>query len=162
MDYIKLRAELSRDEGRRLMAYKDSLGYWTVGVGHLLGTSPRMSNITEAECDALLNADIEEARLLVVQIIKGSTDLYPGGWNDVRVRALINMAFNLGEKLHQFVHFLDAVRAGQWEEASKQMLQSLWAKQVGGRAVRLSEMIRTGEDGSPQLELFGPSGLPCD
>lgn len=60
-DRSALIAELIRDEGERLDAYRDSVGLWAVGVGHLLGRYQRIERITEAESRALLVADIAEA-----------------------------------------------------------------------------------------------------
>ena len=60
-DGDKLRRDLVRDEGKRLRPYRDSLGNWTVGVGHLLTGNDLMQyvdvpttqikrNMTEEEC----------------------------------------------------------------------------------------------------------------
>jgi lysozyme len=69
-------------------------------------------------------------------------------WNrlsSVRQDVLINMAYNLGvEGLMKFKVTLSMVEAGRYEEASKQMLQSKWAKQVGKRSIELSNMMREG------------------
>jgi len=35
--------------------------------------------------------------------------------------------------------------SGDWEEASRQFLDSRWATQVGNRATELAEIISTGE-----------------
>jgi lysozyme len=140
MDRAKLRAELIRDEGMRLEAYQDSVGLWTIGVGHLLGTEKRMTRISPDECDALLNVDIDwairTAERFVIEL-----PLWPYGHNESRARALVNMAFNLGPRLGQFKKFLGSVNGGNWETAAVQMMQSKWAKQVGARAERLRDMI---------------------
>jgi lysozyme len=46
--------------------------------------------------------------------------------------------------LLQFTNTLAAVREGRYEDAASGMLTSLWARQVGPRATRLAEMMRTG------------------
>lgn len=139
LDTQKLVAQLKRDEGIRLESYKDSLGYWTIGVGHLLGAEQRMSRITFAEADALLQTDVAIASDTLVKIAPWYTSL-----DDVRQAALLNMTFNLGPKIGQFRHFLDALQAHDYDTAARQMLESLWAKQVSARAERLSAQIRTG------------------
>jgi lysozyme len=128
-----------RDEGLRLQAYKDSVGLWTIGVGHLLGPTQRMTEITTAEAFALLEADVAEAAYRVKGLV-GTLEL-----DAVRLRALTNMAFNLGNRLGEFKHFLAAVKAGDWQAAGQNMADSLWARQVGARAVRLRVMIETGQ-----------------
>jgi lysozyme len=65
--------------------------------------------------------------------------------DDVRQRALINMAFNLRARLLGFTNTLAAIQASDWQKAHDEMLDSLWAKQVGERAQRLASMILTGE-----------------
>jgi hypothetical protein len=40
---------------------------------------------------------------------------------------------------------LAAAQRGDWVEAAAQMLESLWATQVKGRALRLAQQMRTAE-----------------
>ena len=135
-----LQTELMRDEGAKTQAYQDSLGYWTIGVGHLLGRTQRMSVLTPPELEALLAWDIKAAELALDSILPEWRDL-----DDVRQRALVNMAFNLGYRLHGFTKFLTSVRAKDWKNAAAEMMLSSWAVQVGKRAERLHKMIETGE-----------------
>lgn len=56
------------------------------------------------------------------------------------------MIFNVGKpRLLGFKLMLAAVDSGDYEEAAKQMIESVWARQVGQRAVRLAAMMRSGE-----------------
>jgi len=135
-----LRAELARDEGLRLQAYKDSLGFWTIGYGHLLGSTPRMQVITTDEADALLEMDIDTAMALTGFLAPGLI-----ASEDARARAVTNMAFNLGMKLAGFKKFLAAVHSDNWPVAAAEMMDSLWAKQVGVRAARLYDMMLKGD-----------------
>jgi lysozyme len=45
----------------------------------------------------------------------------------------------------KFSNMWDAIEDEDWDEASDQMLDSRWAKQVGRRAHRLADAMRTGE-----------------
>jgi hypothetical protein len=55
---------------------------------------------------------------------------------------LANMAFNLGVKgLLKFKKTIGFLALGQYQEASREMLESKWAKQVGKRAERLSKRV---------------------
>lgn len=143
MDEVQLRKELIRDEGLRQEAYRDSLGYWTIGVGHYLGDSKRMTFITRPEVNALLDADIAEARKIAYRLAPKAFGQWQ--WQDgARARALVNMAFNLGPRLSQFKNFLAAIDAEAWELAASEMMRSKWAKQVGKRAERLRDMVLNG------------------
>lgn len=141
----RLRKALIRDEGERLEAYQDTVDLWTIGVGHLLGTEKRMSRITQAESRALLEADIDEA---IVRIFPLLHDFLGAGYeiNDARYRAVVNMSFNLGNRLGGFKKFLGAMNAGAYELAAKEMMDSKWAKQVGARAERLRDMVLTNNE----------------
>ena len=56
------------------------------------------------------------------------------------------MAFNLGVNgLLGFRKTLALIEAGDYTKASVEMLDSKWARQVKGRATRLSEQMRTGK-----------------
>ena len=65
--------------------------------------------------------------------------------SDVRQRVICNMCFNLGvSKLVGFRNTLAAMRQGDYVSAAQGMLNSAWAGQVGDRATRLAQMMRTG------------------
>lgn len=135
-----LAGELRSEEGRRLVAYRDTRGVWTIGDGH---TGPEVHSglvWTPAQADAALAADIAAT-------CRGLDAALPW-WrqlDDVRQDVLADMAFNLGARgLLEFHDTLAAVRAGNYALASAGMLASLWASQVGARATRLAAMMRTG------------------
>lgn len=144
-DRSRLKQDLIRDEGLRLEAYKDSVGLWTIGVGHLLDSKPvdepRIQRITNREAMALLDIDIEDAEHVLDQWIPLWANL-----DEVRQRALLNFCFNLGPRVLQFVNTRQYLLAHEWAHAAGNMLMSKWAKQVGSRSTRVTEMIRTGKD----------------
>lgn len=139
----KLMKELAFDEGKRLTPYKDSLGWWTIGIGHLIKPGESLHRkISEEECIQLFLADIAIAEQTL-------TKVYPF-WrhlDDVRQRALLNLTFNLGYKLKKFTRFLSAVSKQQWEQAGAALKDSKWWTQVGNRAPRIYQMIVKGNDG---------------
>ncbi|WP_436356932.1 glycoside hydrolase family protein [Brevundimonas sp. CEF1] len=134
----QLIADLKRDEGLRLKAYKDTVGVWTIGYGHAHVQPGTVW--TEAQADTALRQDVLEHNAELAAALPWIAGLDP-----VRRRVLQNMAFNLGVKgLLGFKNTLAMVQAGDYAGASRGMLASLWAKQVKGRAVRLAEQMRTG------------------
>ncbi len=130
--------ELIRDEGKRLTPYPDSLGYWTVGVGHLLKRGEKREQITEAQCRDYLVGDIVDAENKLNDIMPGWRAL-----SDVRQRAMVNLAFNLGWGLKQFVNFLAAMAREDYTDAGRHLRASKWAAQVKSRAPRIIHMIVT-------------------
>ena len=149
-DEAALKRELIRDEGQRMKPYRDSLGNWTVGVGHLLvgnelqrfvdaATGKPRRTLTEAECGDMLIGDIVDAEHGLNRILPGWRDL-----DDVRQRALLNLSFNLGPRLGKFVGFLRCVEDRQWDEAAKHLKNSRWWGQVKSRGPRIAHMIATG------------------
>jgi lysozyme len=140
----KLIAELRRDEGVRYSPYNDTKGIPTVGVGHNLNAKPLPAGwkypLNDMQINSLLDDDLEDVFHDLDRNLPWWTDL-----NDVRQRALANMAFNLGiTKLLGFRNTLVAMRQGKYDAAADGMLASAWATQVKGRATRLADMMRRG------------------
>lgn len=134
---FRLIAELTRDEGRLLKPYVDSVGKVTIGVGRNLTDV----GITSGECDRMLDDDIARSEADLDKSLPWWRDL-----DDTRQRVMINMAFNMGiGGLLGFRNTLAAVQAGNWQAAHDGMLASQWARQVGERAQRLAQAMLTGE-----------------
>ncbi|WP_338910713.1 glycoside hydrolase family protein [Mycetohabitans rhizoxinica] len=134
-DMLTLLSELSRDEGRCLKPYLDTVGKTTIGVGRNLTDV----GIAESECDLLLENDVMRSVMWL--------DRHLPWWRSldaVRQRVIINMAFNLGGKLLTFANTLAAMQRGDYAAAADGMLASKWTTQVGARAQRLATMMRTG------------------
>jgi lysozyme len=63
-----------------------------------------------------------------------------------RQAVLMNMAFQLGiAGLMKFKSTLAFIEAGDYENASANMLKSLWAKQTPNRASEMAQQMRTGK-----------------
>jgi len=123
-------------EGIRSKAYRDSLGIWTVGVGHNLQAKP----LSPAAVQQILNDDIADA----IEDCKGL--YWFEGLDEVRQAVVIDMVFNMG--IAGFKHFkktIEHIAMGMYQHAAAEMLDSRWAYQVGKRAVELSKMMTTGK-----------------
>lgn len=136
-----LLAELRRDEGCIPNAYQDHLGFWTIGVGRLIDKR-KGGKLSADEIDYLLANDVAR--------IERELDKRLPWWrvlDPVRQRVLQNMAFQLGTAgLLAFKNTLKAIKAGAYDKAAAQMLDSKWAeKDTPERAQRLAKMMRTGE-----------------
>jgi lysozyme len=136
MDKTKLAEQLKKHEGLRLKPYTDTVGKLTLGIGRNLEDK----GITEQEALFMLNNDVD---YFYGQLNKKLT--WFKSLDDARQNVLINMAFNLGVAgLLSFVNTLSAISYGHYSQASREMLDSKWAKQVGYRAEELAEQMRTG------------------
>jgi lysozyme len=131
--------QLRLDEGERLSAYQDHLGYWTIGVGRLIDAR-KGGGISRAESALLLQHDIERVEAAIDRALPWATTLDP-----VRRGALVNMGFQMGVAgLLGFAQTLAAVKAGNYPAAADQMLASRWASQTPARARRLADQVRSG------------------
>jgi lysozyme len=134
--------DLRRDEGCLLKAYQDTLGIWTIGVGHAHVAPGTVW--TQAQADGALKRDIRHAAGLLDANVPWWREL-----NDARQDVLANLCFNMGwgdgsHGLSSFHNTLAAIRAGQFDHAAAGLLTSKWAGQVHGRATRLAEQMRSG------------------
>jgi lysozyme len=134
----RIKAQLVRHESLRLKPYRCTAGKLTIGYGRNLDDK----GISKSEAYELLANDI---RSCGEQLIDEIPEIY-SGLDEVRKSVLLNMCFNLGiGGLLEFKNTLAFVAAGDWERAANGMLASKWAKQVGHRAIELSELMRKGK-----------------
>lgn len=140
-------------EGVRQIAYKDSLGLLTIGIGHLLNavkdarlpeplrTAVANRRLTSAQVEELFQIDLDEHYDALVMYYPWVVDL-----DDVRKAVVIDMAFNMGPTfLAGWPNFVHQLQTGDFRGAAKNMRATRWAKQVKGRAERLAVMMETGE-----------------
>ena len=65
---------------------------------------------------------------------------------NVRKSVIVNMAFNMGyATLATFVNTLKAIEERRFMDAAGGMLASKWAGQVGARAQRLADSMKTNQ-----------------
>jgi lysozyme len=85
-----------------------------------------------------------------VIIVENELDKAFPWWRDmseIRQRVLADMAFNMGvPRLKGFKNALAAMKEGNYAEAADEMMDSIWAKQVGTRAARLAHMMEHDTD----------------
>ena len=160
---MKYRTELFLDklihhEGMVLTVYEDSLGIETIGIGRNLKDRgitkeeleymdiPSMDviyehGITEADARYLAMNDIRIVENELCRVHPCVEDL-----DSVRQLILMDMAYNMGvPRLCKFKNMWAAIYDGNYEIASIEMMDSRWAKQVGSRAVKLSDAMKSGE-----------------
>ena len=143
---------LLRDEGYRRSVYTDHLGYYTLGIGRMVDAR-KGGGVTLDEAMYLLDNDIREKTREL-----GPHPPWLSRLDPVRHAVLLSMAFQLGAAgLLSFRNTLKAVEEGRWNDAAEGMMRSLWARQTPGRALRLAEAMRTGDEGALRLDEEPPS-----
>jgi len=134
MNLIK---QLIKHEGMRLKPYVDTVGKTTIGVGRNIDDN----GISEAEAMMMLEHDIADCE---------SEAMRTWTWfpllGEVRQNVLLNMVFNMGmPRVLGFRNMLHAIELQDYTKASADMLDSKWARQVGGRARELAAQMKSGE-----------------
>lgn len=124
---------------------------WTIGYGHTGRDVYEGLTWTEAQARAALARDILDHNTVLDAVLPWISGLDP-----LRRRVLQNMHFNLGwdnprtpklEGLSGFTQTLPLIRGGDYVQAARNLSTSLWARQVGDRAARLIDELRTGRYG---------------
>lgn len=129
---------IKKHEGFSRFAYRCTAGKLTIGYGRNIDKNGG-TGISELEADILLNSDIDR--------ILGDLYTFPwfAGLNHARKSALVDMVYNIG--FAGFCEFKDMIAAMEklnFQAASRAMLDSRWAEQVGNRAIELAQLIKKG------------------
>ena len=139
MDIERLKEEIKDDEGYKNEIYLDHLSLKTLGVGHLIKE-------TDPEYDLEVGTHIEDERVneLFEQDINVTIDECRKLYYDFdklpeeAQHIIANMMFNMGRpRLSRFHKMKRAVENREWKEASNEMKDSKWYRQVTNRADRL-------------------------
>lgn len=127
---------LKRHEGLRLKPYHCSAGKLSIGFGRNLDDM----GISEDEALYLLQNDID-ACYSELNVFHWFQDL-----DQVRQEALVDMRFNLGlPRFLTFKKMIARLMAKEYSQAAEEIINSLYARQVGDRANELAYMIERGE-----------------
>ena len=155
-----LRHYIEVNEGRKAKVYNDTKGHPTVGIGFNLdrGNARAVMKslgidydkvragqaiLTDAQINHLFDHDVRTATSDAKEVVGSKTF---GELSEGRRIVVIDMVFNLGKAgLANFRKAISAIQQGNYNEAAKQMKDSAWYGQVGDRAKRNVEMMRSGD-----------------
>ena len=131
---MSLIESIKKNEGNVKMVYKDSLGIDTIGYGFAI----KDLELDEDICDEILLRKLKDLEKQVNRKF-GWFKYMPPNIKDV----VMEMSYQLGvtgfSKFKKTIAFL---QDKQWQEASVEMLDSLWAKQTPNRAKALSNIVK--------------------
>lgn len=136
---------LTLNEGFRNEPYKDSRGFWTIGIGHLITTKKDLpkewknAKLTDDEVKALFKEDynkhLNEAKKL---------PMYEK-LNEEGKLALLDLTFNMGtNKFNEtkWPKFFSALESEDLDTAAQELENSKWFNQVGNRGPRVIDLIQ--------------------
>ena len=136
---------LTLNEGFRNEPYKDSRGFWTIGIGHLITTKKDLpkewknAKLTDDEVKALFKEDynkhLNEAKKL---------PMYEK-LNEEGKLALLDLTFNMGtNKFNEtkWPKFFSALENEDLDTAAQELENSKWFNQVGNRGPRVIDLIQ--------------------
>jgi len=155
---------IKEHEGVRYKPYKDSLGLWTVGVGHLIGDGKSLPpeynrEFSQKEVDDMFAKDYEHHRK-AAEKIPGFSNLGQNGQG-----ALTDLTFNMGPSWYKkWPNFVKTLSSGDIEGAASNLERSKWYTQVGRRGPRIVSLLRSEADGTksdtPSQPSVEPSRVP--
>ena len=138
MEDVKQR--IKEHEGFRDTVYSDSLGFATIGYGHLvLPTDNFVEGVTypKEQLEVLFDKDFQIAFNSANELVDG-LDL-----NHIAKGVIIEMCFQLGKpRVMKFKKMWEALRNNDFEEAANQMIDSAWHKQTTSRCESLASTMR--------------------
>lgn len=130
---------VGEEEGRDPCVFRDSLGYFTIGIGCLVDRSQLGSGLCDAAIDAQFSHDSANAKLIAARFP------YFDELNDVRKAVLVSMAFQLTTKPLHWPDFMAALGAKDYVKAAAAGRDTDWWRvQTHTRAERAMRMLETG------------------
>lgn len=136
MNIQNIEHDLTIDEGRVKYAYPDSLGYLTIGIGHLIDKR-KGGSLPDEIIDALFQYDLKEK----INQLDRSLSWWRGTPDECQ-EVLINMCFNLGiNGLLNFKNTLRLIKDEQYSKASVELMNSSAARQLPLRYGRLRDKL---------------------
>ena len=142
-----LKAQIKDHEGEVLEVYEDSLGYLTLGVGHLIQKGdpeygqPAGTPVSQEIVDMYYDNDFDKHVEETLHVCEGAGIDFDSLPENAQ-HTLVDMCFNLGaNRLGKFRNMLKACANEDWNEMAAQMEDSRWYGQVGRRSKFLQEQI---------------------
>jgi lysozyme len=129
---------IKENEGLRLRKYKDSLGKWTIGFGHLILPGENYSVITQKQADELFEKDFtkhfnEAKKFPNFENLTGTQQI-----------VVVDLCFNMGGNFYlNFPKFTKHLSEGDAVNAAKELKDSKYYKQTGRRAKNNIKLLLT-------------------
>ena len=139
--YNDLKEQVKEHEGFVDTVYKDSLGFATIGYGHLVRSDDPYKEgqtYTKEVLSEQFDWDFEEAKNNALSLIGDIPLVFQAQC------VIIEMVFQLGiAGVGKFKAMWKALKENDYNTASLEMLDSRWAKQTPKRAEKLSAIMNS-------------------
>ena len=139
---IDTKQRIKSHEGFSPTVYEDTLGYKTVGYGHLVLEKDNFvvgEIYSPEQLQGVFEADYNISFNNAHDLLEDKDIPYDPMVESV----LIEMAFQLGlPRLKKFIKFIQGLQEEDYKKAADEMIDSRWAKQTPARAYELSTLIR--------------------
>jgi lysozyme len=130
----QIESYIRKNEGMRLLPYKDNLGHFTIGIGHNLDRGLSSNVIMQ-----IFQEDFS------IALTAAKTFSWFDKLNDARKMAIVDMVFNLGRNgVAKFKKMIKAIEEDDYFTASKEIKNSKYAKQLPNRAKRNAWIMLSG------------------
>jgi GH24 family phage-related lysozyme (muramidase) len=131
------RKRLTQREGVRLKAYRDSVGIWTIGIGHTAAAGPPSPapgmTITAKECDEIFRRDLVQYEDAVNKAVKVPLAQH-------QFDACVSFCYNIGTGGFARSTVVKRINAGDMEGAAKAFMMWVTPPEITGR--RQSEVAQ--------------------
>ena len=125
--------EIKKHEGFKSTVYKCTEGYDTIGYGFAI----KDLEIDEEIAELILSRKLGNLQLRICNTFDWYIES-PQKVQDV----IMNMSYQMGiTGVGKFKNMIKHFKAKNWKEASKEMLNSLWARQTPNRAKELARIV---------------------
>jgi GH24 family phage-related lysozyme (muramidase) len=137
--YTALKNRIKKNEGFRLSVYRDSLGFNTIGYGHLIKKNEKhffKNKFKKTELLKVFNKDFENA-------LQGYEGFYKNEKHNKNIKeVLIEMIFQLGiKKQIKFIKMNHYIKKNLIFMAALEMKKSLWYLQTPKRVDGLIKIL---------------------
>tara|TARA_R100000655_G_scaffold33594_2_gene66128 strand:- start:25383 stop:25784 length:402 start_codon:yes stop_codon:yes gene_type:complete len=131
---MSLIESIKENEGYKSTVYTDTLGYDTIGYGFAI----KDLELDEEVCDLILDKKLDK-------LIDATNNKFPflRELPQDKCEVVFEMVYQLGlTGVSKFKKMLKALEIKDYDKASAEMLDSLWAKQTPNRAIKLSNQMK--------------------
>lgn len=154
---VDIQEQIALHEGQVNYPYKDSRGFWTIGIGHLIGDGSdealarsgyskytKDNPMPDEEVSTLFQKDLDKHKKIA--------ESYPfyEGMSDEGKKAILDLTFNMGDFYnkkkpdgsYEWRNLREQLNRGDWNAAADNLASSAYARQVGNRAVTVTNQLR--------------------